>query len=84
MDDVATLARVLQGGVLEVGQVLAREREDRGCGLLGERDVVCSGGLIAVGGAPEVEVGDGTEVDSGFNRLVGGAILSETDGVVGG
>lgn len=82
MDDIATLGSVLDSGVLKVREILAGERQDRRCAPLRECDVVSSRGLVAVGGTPEVKVGDGTEVGGSLNWLMGGTILTETDGVV--
>lgn len=82
MHDVASLRSALDGRRFEVRQVLAREREDRRRLLARKRDVVRGGGLIAVSGAPEVEVGDRAQVNGGFDGLVGRAVLAETNGVV--
>jgi hypothetical protein len=84
VQDVTTLDGVLNRRVLELGQVLAGKRQDRGSLLRFERDEVRSAALVAVGRAPEREVGDGAEMDGSFDRLMGGAVLAETDGVVSG
>lgn len=84
MQDVSTLDGVLDRRVLELGQVLAREREDGGSVLGLESDEVGSAALVAVGRAPESKVGDGAQVDRGLDRLMGRAVLTETNGVVGG
>ncbi|CAM5581502.1 hypothetical protein SCYAM73S_04252 [Streptomyces cyaneofuscatus] len=41
------------------------------------------GGLVGVGGPYDVEAGDRAESGELFDRLVGGAVLAEADGVVG-
>ena len=79
MHDVPALERPLDRRALEVRQVLAREREDRRRVLARERRVVRCGRLVAVGGAPEVEVGEGAEVRSGLDGLVRGPVLTEAD-----
>lgn len=82
-DDVATLEGILDGGVLELGQVLAGEGEDGGGVLGGQGGVVGSAGLVAVSWTPDHAVGQGTEVRQGLDRLVGRTVLSQTDRVVG-
>lgn len=75
---------MLDRRVLQLREVLTRERENGGCVAGLEGDEVCGGCLVSVGGSPEVEVGDGAEVDDGLDGLMGRSILSETDGIVGG
>jgi hypothetical protein len=82
--DVTTLDGVLNGGALKLGKVLAGKGQDGGSVLGGEGDVVSSGGLVAVSGAPDHHVGQSTEVGKSLNRLVSGTVLTKTDGVVGG
>lgn len=82
VDNVATLGGVLESGVLEVGEVLAGEREDGGGAGALQSDVVCGGRLVTVSGSPEVDVGDGAEVDTSLDRLMRGSILTETNGIV--
>ena len=84
VEDVAAAERVLDRRALEVREVLAGEAEDGGRLLAGERRVVRGGGLVAVGRAPDVDVGGGTEVGGDLDGLVSGTVLTETDGVVGG
>ena len=83
MNDVTTLECALDGRRLEVGQVLARETEDRGRAAARERTVVRRGRLVAVGRTPDVDVGRRAEVRNGFDGLVSGTVLTETDGIVG-
>ena len=45
--------------------------------------LVGASGLIAVTGAEHEDVGHGTEGGQVLDGLVGGAVLSQTDGVVG-
>lgn len=81
--DVATLQGTLNGRVLELRQILAGQGQDTG-GVLGRQSrVVGSAGLVAVSGTPDHAVGQGTEMSQGLDRLVGRAILTQTDGVVG-
>lgn len=84
VEDVATLDRLLDGGALQLGKVLAGESDDAGGVLGGESDVVGSRRLVAIGGAPDHAVGKGAEVSEDLDRLMGGTILAKTNGVVGG
>lgn len=81
--DVTTLQGVLEGGELKLGQVLAGQSHDGRSVLGGDGGVVGSAGLVAVSGTPDHAVGHGTEVSQSLNRLVSGAVLTQTDGVVG-
>lgn len=84
VEDVATLHGVLDGGVHEIGQVLAGQCYDgRGVTSL-EGDEVGRRGLVAVGRTPEVQVGDGAEVHGNFHGLMGRSVLAKTDRVVSG
>lgn len=82
MHDVTALGCALDGRALEVRQVLTGEREDGRCLAARERNVVRGGGLVAVGGPPEVEVGRRAEVGGRLDRLMGRAVLTKTDGIV--
>lgn len=82
--DVTTLDGLLDGGALELGKVLAGEGQDGGSVLGGEGNVVSGGALVSVSGAPDHHVGQSAEVSKGLNRLVSRAVLTKTDGVVGG
>lgn len=82
-DGVTTLERRLDGGVLKLRKVLTGQSEDAWGGVRGERRVVSGTGLIAVGRAPNHEVGESTEVSQGLNGLMGRSVLTQTDGVVG-
>lgn len=84
VEDVAAAACPLNGRALEVREVLAGQAEDGRCLLAGERAVVGSGGLVAVGRTPDVDVGGGAEVRGDLDGLVSGTVLTETNGVVGG
>lgn len=84
VQDVATLAGLLDGRAVKLGKVLAGESNDAGGVLGGQGDVVGTAGLVTVGRAPDHAVRKGTEVSEGLNRLVGRAVLAQTDGVVGG
>lgn len=82
MHDIPASESALDGRAFEVGQVLSGKRQDRRSfgGMKGS--VVRRGSLVTVGGTPESEVRDGTEVDSGFNRLMRRSVLTKTDGIV--
>lgn len=82
-DGVGTLQSSLNGRVLELRQVLTSEGKDARSVLGGDCGVVGSAGLVAVGGTPNHAVREGTEVGQSFDRLVGGTVLTQTDGVVG-
>jgi hypothetical protein len=81
--NVSTLDTVLESRALELGEVLAGESHDGWCALGGKSHVVSSGGLVAVSGTPNHAVGQSAEVGESLDRLVSGAILTKTDGVVG-
>lgn len=83
-DGVTTLQTVLDGGVLQLGQVLAGEGQNAGGVVGGQSRVVGSAGLVAVSRAPDHHVGQSTEVSQSLNGLVSRAVLTQTDGVVGG
>ncbi len=80
--DVPALDAVLDRRRLQVRQVLTRQRQDAGRGFGRQGDVVGGAGLVAVGGAPDHHVGESAEVGQRLDRLVGGAVLAEADGVV--
>lgn len=81
--NVGTLKGTLDGGVLELGQVLAGQGQDGGSVLGSQSRVVGSAGLVAVSGTPDHAVGHGTEVSQSLNGLVSRTILTQTNGVVG-
>lgn len=82
--NVTTLGGLLDGRTLKLRKVLAGEGDDAGGVVGGESGVVAAAGLVTVGRAPDHAVGEGTEVGESLDRLVGRAVLTETDGVVGG
>jgi hypothetical protein len=81
--DVTTLEAVLNGGLLQLRKVLTGESKDAGGVFRGNGGVVGSAGLVAVGGTPDHQVRQSTEVCEGLNRLVSRTVLTKTDGVVG-
>jgi hypothetical protein len=81
--DIGTLESTLDGGVLELGQVLTGQGQDGGSVLGGQSRVVGSAGLVAISGTPDHAVGHGTEVSQSLDRLVSRTVLTQTDGVVG-
>lgn len=62
VEDVTTLVGLLDRRAGELGEVLAGEGKDGGSVGRGEGHVVGSGGLVAVGRAPDVAVREGAEV----------------------
>ena len=82
VNNVTTLRGGLDGGVLEVGQVLTGEGKDGRSGGALEGNEVSGRGFVTVSGTPEVKVRDGTEVDGGFDGLMGRTVFTETDRVV--
>src|SRR5690606_19685063 len=77
------LAAGLDRDVVEDRHGLAREGEQgRAVGALhggGEG----AGGFLGIAGADDIEVGNDAQTGDSFNGLVGGAVLTDTDGVVG-
>lgn len=84
VQDVTTLGSPLDRRVLELWQVLTGQGEDAGGVGGSEGNVVGGAGLVTVGRAPHHAVGQGAEVGQSLDRLVGRAVLTKTDGVVGG
>lgn len=81
--DVAATKSLLDGGVLQLRQVLTSQCED-GRSVLGSDGRVISGrSLITVSGAPDHAVRQSAEVSEGLDGLVSRTVLTETDGVVG-
>lgn len=83
LEDVGTLGGLLDGGTFELGKALARQGNNAGSVLRGQGNVVSGAGLVSVGRAPDHAVGQGAEVSQRLNRLVGRAVLTQTNGVVG-
>lgn len=84
LEDITTQRGLLDGRALELGKVLARESENAGAVLVGEGNLVRCARLVTVGRAPDHAVRKSTEVRESLNRLVGGAVLTQADRVVGG
>lgn len=84
IDHISTPSCALDGRALEVWQVLPGQREDRWGLRALESNVIGCGCFVAVCGTPEVEVGDRTQVDGGFDRLMSGTVFAKTDGIVRG
>lgn len=84
VENISPPGCTLNGRALEVRQVLPRKREDRRRLLALESDEVGCGCFVTVCWAPEVEVGDRTQMDGGFDRLVSGTVFSKADGIVRG
>ena len=93
--DVAAACGALSGGELLTlsvcvhvftspdRQVLTGEHDT--CGAVGllQDGAPCDGGFVSVRGANHVEAGDSAQRGEVLDRLVGGAVLAHTDGVVG-
>jgi len=75
--NISPLDSVLNRRVLQLGQILSRQRDNRWCRLGLKRDEVCGRGLITVGRSPEVHVGHGTEVRCSFHGLMRRPILTK-------
>ena len=84
VEDVSTLDGLVDDRAFELGKVLPRKCEYARSVLGGEGDVVSGAGLVSVSRPPDHHVGQGTEVGQRLDGLVGRAVLSETDRVVGG
>lgn len=84
VSDVASLDGLLDGRARELRKVLARKRNDTGGVLGGKSNIVSSARLVTVGRPPNHAVGESTEVCQSLNRLVGRAVLTQTNRVVGG
>lgn len=63
-------------------KVLTGQSEDAWGGVRGKSRVVSGTSLVAVGGAPNHDVGEGTEVSQGLNGLMGRTVLTQTNRVV--
>lgn len=86
LDDVAALEGAVALHVLgrvELGHVLAGQDERGGAGGLGDRVGVRGRGLVVVGGAHHVEVGEDAEARDRLDGLVGRPVLAHRDRVVG-
>lgn len=84
LENVPTLLGLLDDRALELGKVLAGESKDAGGLLVVETYLIGGARLVAVSRSPDHAVGKGTEVGEGLDRLVGRAVLAETNGIVGG
>ena len=78
-----TLTALGGGNGVVLLKVLTREDKDGGTILAGDRGDVSGNGLLGIGGTVDIDIGEGTEAGDGLNRLVGGSILTDTNGVVG-
>lgn len=79
MYNVASFRSLLNRGGLEVGEVLARERENGWRLLAGQRREIRGRRLIAVRGTPEVKVRHCAEVGGGLDRLMRRTVLTKAD-----
>ena len=70
-------------GIGLVGHGLAAEEQHRGALAVGDGHLVGAAGLVAVAGADHQQVGQGPQAGQGFDRLVGGTVFAEADGIVG-
>jgi len=82
--NVTTLGGLLDGGSLELRQVLASEGEDGWGVLAGQSNVVHGRGLVTVSWTPDHHVWQSTVVSKSLDRLVSWTVLTKTDGVVSG
>ena len=66
-----------------VNHCLAAQGQHRGPLAILHGHLIGPHGLVAVAGAHHQQVGDGAQVGQGFHRLVGGAVFSQANGIVG-
>mmetsp|Transcript_23877 Transcript_23877/g.37589 ORF Transcript_23877/g.37589 Transcript_23877/m.37589 type:complete len:622 (-) Transcript_23877:51-1916(-) len=64
-------------------KVLTGEDEGGGSVLTGHTGHVSGNGLLGITGTEDIKVGDDTEARHSLNRLMGGSILTNTNGVMG-
>mmetsp|Transcript_10183 Transcript_10183/g.28581 ORF Transcript_10183/g.28581 Transcript_10183/m.28581 type:complete len:741 (+) Transcript_10183:131-2353(+) len=64
-------------------EVLTGEDKDGGTFLASDGRDVSGNGLLGISGTVNVNIGEGAEAGDGLNRLMGGSILTYTDGVMG-
>jgi len=69
-------------GRIEHRELLAREREQRGTGTLGERDAPSRGRLVGVRRTDDEHVRDQPESGEMLDGLVRGTVLAQSDAVV--
>mmetsp|Transcript_32881 Transcript_32881/g.39803 ORF Transcript_32881/g.39803 Transcript_32881/m.39803 type:complete len:237 (+) Transcript_32881:111-821(+) len=80
---VGTLSDTCNGGGWQVGHTLAGKGHGGWALAILNSDGVGSCGLVSITGPHHEHVGHGTEGGDVLNGLMGGAILSQTNGVVG-
>jgi hypothetical protein len=76
--DVAAARSMLDGGALEIRQVLSRQRQDGRRLARLESNGVRRRRLVAVSRTPEGKVGNGTEMRVGLDRLVSWSTASQS------
>ena len=81
--DVAALGHGIGAGVGLVGHGLAAQEQHGGAVAVGHGHLVGTAGFVAVAGADHQHVGDRAQARQGFDRLVGGAVFTQADRVVG-
>ena len=78
----APRARLTPAVPSSTGQVLPRE-DERGGPVVLDGQAPGLGGLVGVGGPDHPQPGDGAQRGDVLDRLVGGTVLADADGVVG-
>ena len=81
--DVATLGHCGGAGVGLVGHRLTAEDQHGGALAIGHGHLVGTAGFVAIAGADHQHVGDRAQAGQGLDRLVGGAVFTQADRVVG-
>lgn len=81
--DVSTLLNTLSTAARQVGHALARQSNGGWASAVSHSHLVCSSCLIATAWAHHQHVGHGTEAGQVLDGLMGGPVLTKTDGVVG-
>ena len=80
---VTTQGHLVDRGVGLVGHALAAEAEGAGALAVLDGHLVGAAGLVAVARTEHQHVRHRPQGGDGFDRLVGGAVFADTDGVVG-
>ena len=81
--DVSAARRKITGAGAYRGKALAAEGQDRGTGVVFQGQGPALRRLHRVGRAKDAQVGDSAQAGQGFHRLVGRAVLTEANGIMG-
>jgi hypothetical protein len=83
LHDVGSLLNTLDAAAGQVGHTLAGQRNGGWALAVLHGNLVCAGSLVATTGPHHEHVGHGAEGGQVLDGLVGGAVLTQADGVVG-